>query len=62
MFIVPGVPENFPFKPKVRKEISAVEWHPLDDLPVNSYGIEPLLKRLVSALSHHTDLMCCWDP
>ncbi|KAF8168107.1 Dcp2, box A domain-containing protein [Crassisporium funariophilum] len=33
LFIVPGVPEDFPFKTKTRKEISKIEWFRLTDLP-----------------------------
>ncbi|KAF8622482.1 hypothetical protein AX15_006998 [Amanita polypyramis BW_CC] len=33
LFIVPGVPEDFPFKTKTRKEISKIEWFKLCDLP-----------------------------
>ncbi|GLB36140.1 putative dcp2, box A domain [Lyophyllum shimeji] len=33
LFIVPGVPEDFPFKTKTRKEISKIQWFRLTDLP-----------------------------
>ncbi|KAF8640624.1 hypothetical protein AX17_000285 [Amanita inopinata Kibby_2008] len=33
LFIVPGIPEDFPFKTKTRKEISKIEWFKLTDLP-----------------------------
>ncbi|KAG7099203.1 hypothetical protein E1B28_001070 [Marasmius oreades] len=33
LYIVPGVPEDFPFKTKTRKEISKIEWFRLADLP-----------------------------
>ncbi|THV04962.1 DCP2-domain-containing protein [Dendrothele bispora CBS 962.96] len=33
LYIVPGVPEEFPFKTKTRKEISKIEWFRLVDLP-----------------------------
>ncbi|KAF7320347.1 hypothetical protein MKEN_00819500 [Mycena kentingensis (nom. inval.)] len=33
LFIVPNVPEDFPFKTKTRKEISKIEWFRLVDLP-----------------------------
>ena len=46
MFIVVGVDETFPFEPQVRKEISAVEWFPLDALPKGSFGVEPFIPRL----------------
>ncbi|KAF8140269.1 Dcp2, box A domain-containing protein [Boletus edulis] len=33
LFIVPGIPEDFPFKTRTRKEISRIEWFRLTDLP-----------------------------
>ncbi|KAI0257128.1 DCP2-domain-containing protein [Lactifluus subvellereus] len=33
LFVVPGVPEDFPFATKTRKEISKIEWFRLADLP-----------------------------
>ncbi|PPQ80829.1 hypothetical protein CVT25_001954 [Psilocybe cyanescens] len=33
LYVVPGVPEDFPFKTKTRKEISKIEWFRLVDLP-----------------------------
>ncbi|KAH6917393.1 DCP2-domain-containing protein [Coprinopsis sp. MPI-PUGE-AT-0042] len=33
LFIVPGVPEDYPFRTKTRKEISKIEWFKLVDLP-----------------------------
>ncbi|KAJ7225523.1 Dcp2, box A domain-containing protein [Mycena pura] len=33
LFIVPGIPEDYPFKTKTRKEISKIEWFRLIDLP-----------------------------
>ncbi|KAI1797905.1 DCP2-domain-containing protein [Ganoderma leucocontextum] len=33
LYIVPGVPEDFPFKTKTRKEISKIAWFRLCDLP-----------------------------
>lgn len=46
MYIVVGVDETFPFEPQVRKEISAIEWFPLDALPKGSFGVEPFVPRL----------------
>ncbi len=46
MFIVPGVPDYFPFKPQVRKEISEVEWFPINDLPKYTYGVLPFISQL----------------
>ncbi|KAL0951207.1 hypothetical protein HGRIS_007932 [Hohenbuehelia grisea] len=33
LYIVPGVPEDYPFETKTRKEISKIEWFRLTDLP-----------------------------
>ncbi|TFK57069.1 DCP2-domain-containing protein [Heliocybe sulcata] len=33
LYIVPGVPEDYPFKTRTRKEISRIEWFRLTDLP-----------------------------
>ncbi|KAI0335247.1 DCP2-domain-containing protein [Cubamyces sp. BRFM 1775] len=33
LYIVPGVPEDFPFKTRTRKEISKIAWFNLSDLP-----------------------------
>ncbi|KAG2023506.1 DCP2 [Coprinopsis cinerea AmutBmut pab1-1] len=33
LFVVPGVPEDYPFRTKTRKEISKIEWFRLVDLP-----------------------------
>ncbi|KAK7058974.1 mRNA-decapping enzyme subunit 2 [Paramarasmius palmivorus] len=33
LYIVPGVPDDYPFKTKTRKEISKIEWFRLADLP-----------------------------
>jgi len=45
-FICHGVPENFPFEPVARKEVSVVAWHPIDDLPKKSYAVIPFVKQL----------------
>ncbi|KAI0363912.1 DCP2-domain-containing protein [Pilatotrama ljubarskyi] len=33
LYIVPGVPEDFPFQTRTRKEISRISWFKLSDLP-----------------------------
>ncbi|KAF9654354.1 DCP2-domain-containing protein [Thelephora ganbajun] len=33
LYIVPGVPEDYPFKTRTRKEISKIDWFKLSDLP-----------------------------
>ena len=37
LFIIPGVPESTPFAPQTRKEISKIQWHPVEALPTK-YG------------------------
>ncbi|RKP14875.1 DCP2-domain-containing protein [Piptocephalis cylindrospora] len=36
LFVVEGIPEDTPFIPQTRKEISKIEWHRIQDLPVHS--------------------------
>jgi len=35
LYIVPGVPKDYDFKPQTRKEIRSIKWFPLKDLPVD---------------------------
>mmetsp|Transcript_19393 Transcript_19393/g.32200 ORF Transcript_19393/g.32200 Transcript_19393/m.32200 type:complete len:549 (+) Transcript_19393:30-1676(+) len=46
MYVCRGVPEDFPFAPVARKEVSAVEWHDLEDIPKKSFAVFPFLKQL----------------
>jgi mRNA-decapping enzyme subunit 2 len=39
LYIVPEVPEDFPFYPQVRKEISEVKFWPINSLPKGAYGL-----------------------
>jgi mRNA-decapping enzyme subunit 2 len=45
-YVCRGVPEDFVFAPVARKEVSAVEWHDLDDLPKRSFAVLPFLSQL----------------
>jgi mRNA-decapping enzyme subunit 2 len=45
-YVVAGVPEDFPFEPVSRKEVSLVKWCPLDDIPKPSYGVLPFVGPL----------------
>ncbi|KAI0724579.1 DCP2-domain-containing protein [Cerioporus squamosus] len=38
LYIVPGVPEDFPFETRTRKEISKISWFRLSDLPTWKRG------------------------
>ena len=52
LFIIPGVPETTEFAPQTRKEISKIQWHPIEDLPTkfgqdNSYyNVVNFVKKL----------------
>ena len=49
LFVIPMVPEEFPFLPRTRKEISKIKWHYIRDIPhdysrsndPNSNGVNP---------------------
>eukprot|EP00934_Nitzschia_sp_Nitz4_P004016 Nitzschia sp. Nitz4//scaffold49_size126201//124350//125876//NITZ4_003664-RA/size126201-processed-gene-0.104-mRNA-1//-1//CDS//3329553215//4006//frame0 len=41
-----GVPEDFPFQPVARKEISEVSWFDLGALPKKSYAVLPVMGNL----------------
>ena len=45
-YVVAGVPEDFPFQPVARKEVSAIEWFPLDNLPRATFGVMPFVGPL----------------
>lgn len=45
-FICHGVPEDFPFAPVARKEVAAIEWHPIDKIPKKSFAVLPLLPKV----------------
>lgn len=45
-YVCRGVPENFPFSPVARKEVSAIEWHELDNLPKKNFAVLPFVSQL----------------
>jgi len=50
MYVVPGVPEDYPFQPLVRKEISKINFYPFDAPPKSAWNVSqfiPKLKRWV---------------
>ncbi|KAG6851066.1 hypothetical protein H0H93_002958 [Arthromyces matolae] len=62
LFVVPGVPEDYPFKTKTRKEISKIEWFRLADLPTwkrnktsagRFYLISPFIGPLKAFINSH---------
>jgi mRNA-decapping enzyme subunit 2 len=44
MYICRGVPEDFPFAPVARKEVSDIQWWGLDDLPKKTFNLKMFLK------------------
>ncbi|KAH8072985.1 m7G(5')pppN diphosphatase [Aureococcus anophagefferens] len=40
MFCVPDVPLDYPFEPRVRKEISEVKFFPIDELPAKQWNVD----------------------
>ena len=46
MYVVAGVPTDYPFEPKVRKEISKVAFFPLDDLPKEQWNVDKFIPRI----------------
>ena len=46
LFIATNVPESTAFSPQTRKEISKCEFHPIEHLPKNCFGIYPFLPKL----------------
>lgn len=46
MFVVVNVPRDFPFAPRVRKEISQIKFFPLDDLPPDQWNVRKLMPRV----------------
>ncbi|KDQ63534.1 hypothetical protein JAAARDRAFT_119261 [Jaapia argillacea MUCL 33604] len=64
LYIVQGVPEDYPFKTKTRKEISKIEWFKLVDLPTwrrnkavpgKFYLISPFIGYVPSYLCYLVD-------
>jgi mRNA-decapping enzyme subunit 2 len=62
LFVVPGIPEDFHFETKTRKEISKIEWFRLVDLPTwkrnkavpgKFYLISPFIGPLKAFINEH---------
>jgi mRNA-decapping enzyme subunit 2 len=51
LFIAPGVPEDTYFEPQTQKEVSKVQFHPVDNLPKKHYGVLPFISRLKQWIS-----------
>jgi mRNA-decapping enzyme subunit 2 len=54
-YICIGVPEDFPFEPVARKEVSQVSWFDLDSnsLPKRSFGVLPVMGKLRKWIKTH---------
>lgn len=53
MYVLPGVPEDFPFEPVARKEVSLVTWYAIDDVPKPSYAVLPFIGPLRRWIKKH---------
>lgn len=53
-YVCRGVPEDFPFSPVARKEVSQVAWHDLDDIPKKSFAVLPYMGQLRRWISRNT--------
>ena len=45
-YVCCGVPEDFPFEPVCRKEVSKIDWYPLDNIPKPHYAVGPFMSQL----------------
>jgi mRNA-decapping enzyme subunit 2 len=57
LYIAVGVPETTVFNTLTRKEISRVEFHPLDQLPKKAWGVHPFLEKLQRWIRKHQRLI-----
>eukprot|EP01041_Mallomonas_annulata_P001231 gene1231-2389_t len=46
LYIASGIPLNTEFNPQTRKEISKIQFHPLNNLPKRCYGVYPFMPKL----------------
>jgi len=60
LYVAPGAPETFAFKPRVRKEIGDIKWHPIKVLPTTNapqkhgrkyYGVLPVIRKLIEIVA-----------
>lgn len=52
-YVCYGVPDDFPFAPVAKKEVSDVQWHDLNDLPKKSFAVLPFVKGLKNWIRRH---------
>ena len=53
-YVCRGVPEDFPFAPVARKEISKIAWYPLDQLPKPNFAVQPFMTQLYRWIKRNT--------
>jgi mRNA-decapping enzyme subunit 2 len=53
-YVVVNVPEDFPFAPVCRKEVSNIVWHPIDAIPsLSTFAVMPFYKKLRKWIQKH---------
>lgn len=53
-YVCVGVPQDFPFAPVARKEVSQISWFDLnDDLPKKTFGVLPIMGKLRKWIRTH---------
>jgi mRNA-decapping enzyme subunit 2 len=52
-FVCRGVPEDFPFAPVARKEVSDIAWYPIDQLPKPNFAVHPFIGPLKRWIKRH---------
>lgn len=57
LFIATNVPEKTIFNTQTRKEIGKIEFHALDNLPKNTYGVIPFIPKLKRWISKHSRML-----
>ena len=45
-YVCCGVPEDFPFAPVCRKEVSKIAWYSIDKIPRPNYAVAPFISQL----------------
>jgi mRNA-decapping enzyme subunit 2 len=53
--VIAGVPMDFPFAPVCRKEVAAVEWFTLDNLPSATFAVLPFIRPLREWIRQHKE-------
>lgn len=53
-YVCRGVPEDFPFAPVARKEVSRIAWYPLDQIPKPNFAVQPFMSQLYRWIKRNT--------